>query len=113
MGPAGEVLAADRLGILREAACDIGNGRREGGAWRVGDIDNTPGRSLMVRLTGPESGKGACAADAAHRLRSDHRCGARRPPAFRPAGPAGSDPVHPSIARQRHHDSTMERTLLH
>ena len=34
-------------------------GRREGGTWRVGDIDNTPGRSLMVRLTGPDSGKGA------------------------------------------------------
>jgi len=37
----------------------LSNGRREGGTWRVGDIDNTPGRSLMVRLTGPDSGEGA------------------------------------------------------
>ena len=35
------------------------NGRREGRYWLVGDVENTPGRSLFVRLTGPESGKGA------------------------------------------------------
>jgi Toprim domain len=27
--------------------------------WLVGDVANTPGRSLFVRLTGPDSGKGA------------------------------------------------------
>jgi Toprim domain len=37
----------------------LSNGRREGRTWRVGDADNTPGRSLMVRLVGPDSGKGA------------------------------------------------------
>jgi hypothetical protein len=37
----------------------LSNGRREGETWRVGDVDNRPGRSLMVRLTGPESGKSA------------------------------------------------------
>jgi len=60
MGPAAEL--ARRLAQNAEAVCReyLSNGRREGGTWRVGDIDNTPGRSLMVRLTGPESGKGAC-----------------------------------------------------
>jgi hypothetical protein len=44
-----------------EAVCRhyLSNGRREGRYWRVGDVHNTPGRSLFVRLTGGESGKGA------------------------------------------------------
>ena len=60
MGPAADI--ARRLAQNAEAVCReyLSNGRREGGTWRVGDIDNTPGRSLMVRLTGPDSGKGAC-----------------------------------------------------
>ena len=50
-----------RLADNAEAVCReyLSNGQREGGTWRVGDIDNTPGRSLMVRLTGPDSGPGA------------------------------------------------------
>ena len=42
-----------------EAVCReyLSNGRREGSTWRVGDADNTPGRSLAVRLTGPAVGK--------------------------------------------------------
>lgn len=44
-----------------EAVCRhyLPNGRREGRYWLVGDVENTPGRSLFVRLTGPHSGKGA------------------------------------------------------
>jgi hypothetical protein len=44
-----------------EAVCRhyLSNGRREGRHWLVGDVRNTPGRSLFVRLKGPESGKGA------------------------------------------------------
>jgi hypothetical protein len=44
-----------------EAVCRhyLSNGRREGRYWLVGDVRNTPGRSLFVRLKGPESGKGA------------------------------------------------------
>jgi hypothetical protein len=44
-----------------EAVCRhyLSNGRRQGRYWLVGDVANTPGRSLFVRLTGPESGKGA------------------------------------------------------
>jgi hypothetical protein len=59
MGPAAEL--ARRLAQNAEAVCSeyLSNGRREGSTWRVGDVDNTPGRSLMVRLTGPDSGKGA------------------------------------------------------
>ena len=59
MGPA--AVLARRLAQNAEAVCReyLFNGRREGATWRVGDVDNTPGRSLMVRLTGPDSGKGA------------------------------------------------------
>lgn len=44
-----------------EAVCRryLSNGRRQGAYWLVGDAENTPGRSLFVRLTGPDSGKGA------------------------------------------------------
>ena len=50
-----------RLGGQAEAVCRryLSAGRREGRYWLVGDILNSPGRSLFVRLTGPESGKGA------------------------------------------------------
>jgi len=34
-------------------------GRREGSYWIVGALQNNPGRSLFVRLTGPASGPGA------------------------------------------------------
>lgn len=34
-------------------------GRREGSYWMVGDLQNNPGRSLFVRLTGPVSGPGS------------------------------------------------------
>jgi hypothetical protein len=52
---------ARRLARDAEAVCRryLSNGRRQGRYWVVGDVANTPGRSLFVRLTGPESGKGA------------------------------------------------------
>jgi hypothetical protein len=52
---------AHRLARDAEAVCRhyLSNGRREGRYWLVGDVRNTPGRSLFVRLHGPESGKGA------------------------------------------------------
>lgn len=52
---------AYRLAREAEAVCRhyLSNGRREGRYWLVGDVENTPGRSLFVRLTGPKSGKGA------------------------------------------------------
>lgn len=37
----------------------LSNGRRSGRYWIVGDVRNTPGRSMFVRLIGPDSGKGA------------------------------------------------------
>ncbi len=51
---------ARRLAREAEAVCRhyLSNGRRQGRYWIVGDVDNTPGRSLYVRLTGPASGKG-------------------------------------------------------
>ncbi len=44
-----------------EAVCRhyLPNGRRQGRYWTVGDARNTPGRSMFVRLTGPEVGPGA------------------------------------------------------
>jgi hypothetical protein len=52
---------AHRLARDAEAVCRhyLSNGRREGRYWLVGDVANTPGRSLFVRLKGPDSGKGA------------------------------------------------------
>ena len=52
---------ARRLGQNAEAVCRyyLSNGRRHGRYWLAGDAQNAKGRSLYVRLTGPESGKGA------------------------------------------------------
>jgi hypothetical protein len=52
---------ARRLAQNAEVVCRyyLSNGRREGRYWIVGDVANTPGRSLYVRLFGPPSGKGA------------------------------------------------------
>ncbi|MGP2494292.1 DUF7146 domain-containing protein [Mesorhizobium sp. PUT5] len=64
---------AIRLGRNAEAVCRhyLSSGHRAGRYWMVGDVQNTPGRSMFVRLTGPESGKGAAgkwtdAADGSH-----------------------------------------------
>ncbi len=50
-----------RLARNAEAVCRhyLSNGRRQGRYWTVGDVRNTPGRSMFVRLSGPESGPGA------------------------------------------------------
>ena len=52
---------ATRLGREAEAVCRhyLSSGHRAGRYWLVGDVQNTPGRSMFVRLIGPESGKGA------------------------------------------------------
>lgn len=52
---------ARRLARNAETVCRhyLSNGRREGRWWTVGDVANTPGRSLFVRLHGPEVGRGA------------------------------------------------------
>ena len=58
-GPASDL--ARRLGENAETVCRhyLSNGRREGRYWLVGDVLNKPGRSLYVRLHGPERGLGA------------------------------------------------------
>jgi hypothetical protein len=50
-----------RLAPDAEAVCRhyLSNGRRQGRYWTVGDVRNTPGRSMFVRLSGPEAGPGA------------------------------------------------------
>jgi Toprim domain len=70
-GPAAEL--ARRLARDAEAVCRhyLSNGYRQGRYWTVGDVRNTPGRSMFVRLSGPESGPGAAghwtdAASGAH-----------------------------------------------
>ncbi len=52
---------ARRLARDAEAVCRhyLSNGRRSGRYWLAGDVRNTPGRSLYVRLTGPDYGPGA------------------------------------------------------
>ena len=52
---------AYRLAREAEAVCRhyLSNGRRVGRYWVVGDVANTPGRSLYVRLYGRVSGRGA------------------------------------------------------
>lgn len=52
---------ARRLARDAEAVCRhyLSKGRRQGRYWMVGDVRNTPGRSMYVRLSGPVSGPGA------------------------------------------------------
>ena len=64
---------AQRLALQAEAVCRhyLPAGRREGRYWLVGDVHNTPGRSLFVRLSGGGTGKAAAgrwqdAAEATH-----------------------------------------------
>lgn len=56
--PATEI--AHRLADQAEAVCRhyLSKGHREGRYWLVGDVRNTPGRSLYVRLAGSQDGRG-------------------------------------------------------
>jgi len=49
---------ADHLGREAEAVCRhyLSNGKRSGSYWRVGDVYNTPGQSMQVRLFPSSSG---------------------------------------------------------
>jgi hypothetical protein len=49
---------ADRLAREAEAVCRhyLSNGRRVGNYWQVGDVRNTTGRSMFVRLKGGDTG---------------------------------------------------------
>ncbi|GLR68300.1 DNA primase [Acidocella aquatica] len=76
---------AQMLARQAEAVCRhyLPAGRREGRYWLVGDVHNTPGRSLFVRLSGGGMGKGAAGRwqDAAEGTHGDlldlirERCG--------------------------------------
>jgi hypothetical protein len=57
--PANEI--SRRLAAQAEAVCRryLSSGRREGRYWLVGDVRNTPGRSLYVRLVASPDGRGA------------------------------------------------------
>lgn len=52
---------AQRLADNAEAVCRryLSKGRKEGCYWLVGDVHNTPGRSLYVRLSASPDGRGA------------------------------------------------------
>ncbi|WP_333825692.1 DUF7146 domain-containing protein [Pinisolibacter sp.] len=58
---------AHRLAHRAEAACRfyLFNGRRQGRWWQVGDVRNTPGRSMFVRLFGDTRGPAGKWCDAA------------------------------------------------
>lgn len=52
---------ARQLALDAEQVCRryLPNGRREGRYWIVGDVRNTPGRSMFVRIQGRDEGRGA------------------------------------------------------
>ncbi len=52
---------SQKLSREAESVCRhyLPNGRKNGRYWLVSDVQNTPGRSLYVRLTGPSSGPAA------------------------------------------------------
>jgi hypothetical protein len=52
---------ARRLARAAEAVCRhyLSKGSRSGRYWIIGDVQNRPGRSLYVRLQGPDYGPGA------------------------------------------------------
>lgn len=58
---------ASRLGRQAEAACKryLGAGRRQGNYWQVGDVRNTPGQSMFVRLKDTAKGPAGKWTDAA------------------------------------------------
>ena len=58
---------AHRLGRQAEAVCRhyLSNGRRQGNYWQVGDVRNTPGRSMFVRLKDSPKGPAGKWTDAA------------------------------------------------
>ncbi|MFT4160230.1 toprim domain-containing protein [Shinella sp.] len=58
---------AQRLGRQAEAVCRhyLDAGRRQGNYWQVGDIRNTPGRSMFVRLKDSPKGRAGKFTDAA------------------------------------------------
>ncbi|MFS3135400.1 toprim domain-containing protein [Gluconacetobacter sacchari] len=58
---------ASRLGRQAEAVCKryLGAGRRQGNYWQVGDVRNTPGQSMFVRLKDTAKGPAGKWTDAA------------------------------------------------
>ena len=102
---------ARRLAENAEAVCRhyLSNGRRAGRYWLVGDVYNTPGRSLYVRLSGSDAGNHAAGkwTDASTLERGDlldliaaarglDGLGAALDEARRFLGLAGSPPSSPS-----------------
>ena len=64
---------ARRLGRQAEAVCRhyLDAGRRQGNYWQVGDVRNTPGRSMFVRLKDSPKGPAGKWQDAATSERGD------------------------------------------
>jgi hypothetical protein len=64
---------AHRLGRQAEAVCRhyLSAGRRQGNYWQVGDVHNTPGRSMFVRLKDSPKGLSGKWTDAATGERGD------------------------------------------
>ncbi|MBC9880374.1 DNA primase [Bradyrhizobium sp. INPA01-394B] len=58
---------AHRLALAAEAVCRhyLSNGKRDGRYWLVGDVHNTPGRSMFVRLQDSSKGPAGKWTDAA------------------------------------------------
>ncbi len=97
---------ARRLAANAEAVCRhyLSNGYRQGRYWLVGDVGNTPGSSLYVRLHGPEAGQGAAgkwtdAATGEHGDLLDLIAANRRIDAVRDSAGRGATIPEPAVTR--------------
>ncbi len=118
---------AQMLARQAEAVCRhyLPAGRREGRYWLVGDVHNTPGRSLFVRLSGGGTGKGAVGRwqDAAEGTHGDlldlirERCGLTEfrdvaEEARRFLGLAGSDSTPAAVSTDPAPDATDDTEAM-
>ena len=100
---------AHRLAREAEAVCRhyLSNGKREGRYWLVGDVHNSPGRSMFVRLQDSPKGPAGKWTDAATGEHGDlldiirESLGLRRLPRGRRGGKAFSQAAPPRTGRTR------------
>ena len=99
---------AHRLAREAEAVCRhyLSNGKREGRYWLVGDVHNSPGRSMFVRLQDSKKGPAGKWTDAATGEHGDlldiigESLGLRELPQGRRGGKAFSEAAAPRTRRR-------------
>ena len=88
---------ARRLAASAEAVCRryLSNGRREGRYWLVGDVHNSPGRSLYVRLSAT-TGAGEAQANGQTRKAATMAIFSTSSPQVAPTGPCARRSMKPA-----------------